>query len=184
MVGRRLLIVGLILVLLAVGTVVALLASTGGDEERAGSASTRQGEVPSTTAPAEPQTGVVPIRLVLRDRYEAGETIDVAIENIGTRAYVFQSYYQACLFSYFDARGRRFIIPPGTHCDLLAEEAIRPGERKKLFRWKLDECVKDNWGCVESRPLAPGTYTIKGLFKPKLAGPRARVEATFRIVST
>ena len=137
----------------------------------------------STTAPAEPENGAVPIRFVLNDSYEAGETVAVAIENIGTKAYVFQSYYQACSLSYFDSKGRPFIIPPGTHCDLLAEETIRPGERKKLFTWKLDECVKDAWGCVESRPLAPGTYTIKGLFKPKVAGPRARAETTFRIVT-
>jgi hypothetical protein len=64
----------------------------------------------------------------------------------------------------------------------LAEETIRPGERKKLFTWKLDECVKDAWGCVKSRPLAPRTYTIKGLSKPKSAGPRA-LETTSRIVA-
>ncbi len=163
---------------------MALLASRGGGKEQGAVASTRKEGGPSTTAPAEPESRAVPIRFVLRERYEAGETIDIAIENIGTKAYVFQSYYQACFLSYFDASGRRFIIPPGTHCDLLAEETIRPGERRKLFSWKLDECVKDDWGCVKSRPLPPGTYTIKGRFKPKLAGPRARVETTFRIVAT
>ena len=64
---------------------------------------------------------------------------------------MFQPYYQACFLSYLDARGRRFIIPPGTHCDLLAEETFKPGERKSLFSWSLDECVKDRWGCVECR---------------------------------
>jgi hypothetical protein len=180
---RRLLIATLLLVLLAGGSLAALLALRGGDEERSAGASTSQTGGVSTTAPPEPENGAVPIRFVLNDSYEAGETVTVAIENIGTKAYVFQSYYQACSLSYFDSKGRPFIIPPGTHCDLLAEETIRPGERKKLFTWKLDECVKDAWGCVESRPLAPGTYTIKGLFKPKVAGPRARAETTFRIVT-
>jgi hypothetical protein len=175
---------GLVVMFLAVGTVVAMLASRAGDEQQGAGASTRQERARSTTTPAEPEGRAVPIRFVLRDRYEAGETIDVAIENIGTRVYVFQPYYQACFLSFFNARGRRFIIPPGTHCDLLAEESIRPGERKRLFRWKLDECVKDNWGCVESRALVPGTYTIKGLFMPKLAGPPARVEMTFQIAAT
>jgi hypothetical protein len=55
--------------------------------------------------------------------------------------------------------------------------------RKKLFRWDLDECVNDNWGCVKSRPLGPGTYTIKGRFKPKVAGPWARAETVFTIVA-
>ena len=179
---HRLLIVTLLLVLLAGGSLAAL-ALRGGDEERSAGASTSQTGV-SSTAPPEPENGAVSIRFVLNDSYEAGETVTVAIENIGTKAYVFQSYYQACSLSYFDSKGRPFIIPPGTHCDLLAEETIRPGERKKLFTWKLDECVKDAWGCVKSRPLAPGTYTIKGPFKPKFAGPRARVETTFRIVAT
>ena len=161
----------------------ALLALRGGDEERSAGGSTSQTGGASTATP-EPENGTVPIRFVLNDSYEAGETVAVAIENIGTKAYVFQSYYQACSLSYFDSKGRPFIIPPGTHCDLVAEETIRPGERKELFTWKLDQCVKDAWGCVKSRPLAPGTYTIKGLFKPKFAGPRARVETTFRIVAT
>ena len=180
---RRHLIVALLLVLLAGGSLAALALRSGGEELSAG-ASTSQTRGASTTAAAEPESGTVPIRFVLNDSYEARETVTVAIENIGTKAYVFQSYYQACSLSYFDSKGRPFIIPPGTHCDLLAEETIRPGERKKLFTWKLDECVKDAWGCVKSRPLAPGTYTIKGLFKPKFAGPRARVETTFRILAT
>ena len=79
---------------------------------------------------------------------------------------------------------QRFIIPPGTHCDILAEETIEPGERKKLFTWSLDECVKDEWGCLESRPLPPGTYTIKGRFKPKAGGTPVSAETTFRIVAT
>jgi hypothetical protein len=182
--GRRLLIAGFILALLAGTAVVALLASKGGGEEQGAGGSTLQGGSPSTTGPTEPESRATPIRFVLRDRYEPGESIDVAIQNTGTRVYLFQPYYQACFLSYFDASGRRFIIPPGTHCDLLAEETIRPGERKKLFSWKLDECVKDNWGCVKSRPLEPGTYTVKGRFKPKRGGPGVRVEATFRIVAT
>jgi hypothetical protein len=55
-----------------------------------------------------------PIRLRLDDTYTAGETIDVTIENVGTRAYVFQAEYQACFLSYFDSSGREFKIPPGT----------------------------------------------------------------------
>ena len=169
--------------LIVVGSVAALLASRGGDEDRRTSASQPQERSASTTTPSEPESGSVPIRFVLGDSYEAGENVNVVIENTGKRAYVFQAYYQACFLSYFDSSGRRFIIPPGTHCDLLTEETIRPGERKKLFSWDLDECVKDKWGCVKSRPLAPGTYTIKGRFKTKSAGSRVRAEATFTIVA-
>jgi hypothetical protein len=180
---RHILIAGFILVLLTGGSVATLLALTGGGKDQGAGASQRPEGSAATTGPEEPESGSAPIRFVLGDSYEAGETIKIVIQNIGTRAYVFQSYYQACFLSYFDSSGRRLIIPPGTHCDLLAEDTIRPGERRKLFTWALDECVKDNWGCAKSRPLMPGTYTIKGRFKPKHAGPRAQAEATFTIVA-
>ena len=180
--GHRVFIGGFILLLLAGGGVVALLASTGSDEDRSG-VSGRQPGSASTTTPLEVESGSVPIRFVLGDSYKAGDTVDVVIENTGRKAYVFQAYYQACFLSYFDSSGRRFIIPPGTHCDLLAEETIKPGEHKKLFRWRLHECVKDRWGCVKSRPLRPGTYTIKGRFRPKAGGQPARVETTLTIVA-
>ena len=163
---------------------VALLASRSGDEEQGAGVSTRQEGRATTTAPAESESNGGPIRFIFGDRYASGETIDVVIENVGPRAYMFESFYQACYLSYFDSSGRRFIIPPGTHCDLLAEERIRPGERKELFSWSLDECVKDQWGCVESRLLPPGAYTIKGRFMPAAGGRAARVKTTFRIVPT
>jgi hypothetical protein len=178
-----LLIAGAILVMLA-GVMAALLASRGGDEQGVEVAAQTDAESPMTTAPATPETTRGPIRFLLSDRYTAGTTVDVVIENVGRRAYVFQSFYQACFLSYFDSSGRRFIIPPGTHCDLLAEETIRPGERRKLFSWNLDECTKDQWGCAKSRPLPPGAYTIKGRFKPKAGGPAALVETMFTIAAT
>jgi hypothetical protein len=149
--------------------VVALLASRGSDGDRSASISERQVGASATTAPGESER-IAPLRFILGDRHAVGETIDVVIENVGPGAYVFQSFYQACFLSYFDSSGRRFIIPPGTHCDLLTRETIRSGERKKLFRWSLDECVRDQWGCVKSRLLPPGTYTIKGVSSPKLGG--------------
>jgi hypothetical protein len=124
-----------------------------------------------------------PIRFRLDDTYTVGEKIDVAITNVGTRPYLFEFYYQACFLSYFDSSRRRFIIPPGTHCDIRGKEIIRPGETKRLFSWRLDECVKDRWGCVRSRTLQPGTYTIKGRFKPKGSGTPVRAETTFEIVA-
>jgi hypothetical protein len=179
--GRRVLIAGFFVVVLAGGT-SAVLALRDGGEER--SVRPAEAQEPSANKPPAKSESSFPIRFVLAESYTAGESIHVVIENVGTRAYVFQWRYQACFLSYFDSSGRRFIIPPGTHCDILGEETIRPGERKKLFSWSLDECVKDQWGCVESRPLPPGTYTIKGRFKPKTAGTPARVETTFRIVAT
>ena len=51
-----------------------------------------------------------------------------------------------------------------------------------LFPWKLDECVEDDWGCVRTRPLSPGTYTIAGSFKPKESGSRVRASASFDLL--
>lgn len=181
--GRRVLIAGFIVAVLAGGSLAVLALRDGGEERSVRSAEAQEPSA-TNTPPAKSESSQLPIRFVLADSYAVGQTIHVVIENVGTRGYVFQSLYQACFLSYFDSSGRRFIIPSGTHCDILAEETIKPGERKKLFTWSLDECVKDEWGCLESRPLLPGTYTIRGGFKPKAGGRPVRVETTFRIVPT
>ena len=91
-------------------------------------------------------------------------------------------FYAACRLHYFDGDGQRFIIPPGTHCDLIAYGTIKPGETKSLFKWKLDECVKDAWGCVRSKPLSPGTYTITGAFKRENSGNSASASGSFELL--
>ncbi len=121
------------------------------------------------------------IQFVLRD-YTAGETARVRIENVGDRAYRYQALYAACVLHYVDDTGRRFIIPPGTHCDIISYATIDPGETKVLFKWDLDACVKDQWGCVRSKPLAPGTYTITGAFKPVNSGHAAHASGSFELL--
>ena len=178
---RRVLVAGCFFALVA-GASLAALALRSGGEEPTTDAPQSSDRPPTSAVPTTTTESTGPIRFVLADRYAVGERVDVLIENVGTRPYLFQAYYQACFLRYSDSSGRRFIIPPGTHCDLLAEEPIRPGERKKLFTWRLDECVKDRWGCVKSRALPPGTYTIKGRFEPRADGETARASTTFTIV--
>lgn len=128
------------------------------------------------------------IQFVLNDTYTVGDTVHVQIENVGDRLYRYQlsvsdrSQYAACPLHYFDGDGRSFIIPPGTHCDIVTYGTIKPGETKPLFNWKLDECVKDEWGCVHSKPLSPGTYTITGLFKPENSGNTVRASGSFELL--
>lgn len=137
-----------------------------------------------STAPSsgEPSSGSA-IRFLLHDTYAVGDTARVKIENIGDRPYRYQLSYAACSLRYFDGDGRRFIIPPGTHCDIISHGTINPGQMKPLFNWKLDECVRDEWGCVRSEPLSPGTYTITGLFKPESAGKNVRASGSFELLS-
>ena len=158
-----------------------LLSACTGPQGGQGSAATPTGPAgdPSPTA-----TGG-DIAFVLQDTYRAGEKVAVKITNQGDRAYEYNSTgYEACNLTYRDQTGRDFIIPPGTHCDLIAIEQINPGQTVTLFEWQLDECVKDNWGCVKSEPLEPGTYTIEGGFRAAGGGPRAHAEATFQIVAS
>jgi hypothetical protein len=139
-------------------------------------------ESASSSAPsASPSVPVPDIRFALDNTYLVGDRVVVKIENIGDVSYEYQFTYQACFLSYFDSHGRKFIIPPGTHCDILGRAAIKPGETKRLFTWDLDECIKDVWGCQKSRPLRPGTYTIRGIFQQAGEGAPARAEATFEI---
>ncbi len=159
--------------LVCVGAVAMTLSACGG-----------VGDTPAAAPGASP-TGESPgegISFVLDEEYAVGERVEVRIRNLGPETYEYNTEYQACDLTYRDASGREFIIPPGTHCDLIIMEPIQPGETKILFQWELDECVKDEWGCVESRPLSPGTYTIQGAFRPVGGGEPARARATFRIV--
>jgi len=132
-----------------------------------------------TFGPADPNSD---IQFVLNDTYAAGETIEVKIMNRGRISYTFNPYYEACYISYTDSSGRPFIIPPGTHCDLIVSEDIKPGEIKTLFKWELDECVEDNWGCARSVPLPEGTYTLKGKFYSKFSIVSTVTEKSIKIV--
>ncbi len=95
---------------------------------------------------------------------------------------MYNVYYEACEMVFRERGGRRFIIPEGTHCDFVLRDEIGPGETVTLFRWDLDECTKDRWGCMRSKDLAPGRYMMRGWFKPKDNGDRISVTENFRIV--
>ena len=123
------------------------------------------------------------IQFVLKDTYKVGEKVEVKIHNAGKIPYSYNQEYPACDLSYFDESGRKFIIPPGTHCDLAVYIEIEPGETKTLFEWDLSECIEDRWGCVKSKPLPEGTYTIKGQFNASPEGGRmAEAVATIKII--
>jgi len=142
----------------------------------------RTSSAPSPAASATPSPAAASdIRFLLDATYLVGDHAIVRIENVGDVTYQYQFTYEACFLSYFDSQGREFIIPPGTHCDMLSDAPIKPGETKRLFEWDLDECVKDAWGCQKSRPLEPGVYMIRGSFKPVGDGLPARAEAIFEI---
>jgi hypothetical protein len=133
--------------------------------------------------PGESPAGSGEIAFILEATYEVGEHVEVRIVNNGQRPYRYNSTgYEACDLTYRAENGREFIIPPGTHCDLIVIEEIKPGETVTLFEWDLDKCTKDRWGCVEEENLPPGTYTIEGSFRAADGGPPSHAVATFRIV--
>ncbi len=174
--------------LLAAMPLVVLAAScTGagkGSPSAASPISSGQVSAPSVQPSSPPAAALTDIQFVLEESYPAGQRISVQIENLGDVAYEYHTPYEACELVYRDATGRRFIIPPGTHCDMITTVLIRPGETKPLFEWDLDECTKDRWGCVRSRPLDPGTYSISGSFKPAHGGSPVPTEATFTITES
>ena len=123
-----------------------------------------------------------PLRFVLDKPLEEGGKTRVRLRNIGEKTYIYNPYYEACDMIYRELPSRRsFLIPEGTHCDLVAREEVGPGETVTLFRWDLDECIEDNWGCTKARDLDPGRYLMKGWFRPKGGGDRVTVRIVFRI---
>jgi len=104
------------------------------------------------------------IEFILKPTYKIGEKIEFKLKNTGKDSYGYNQKYPACDLSYSDASGRDFIIPQGTHCDMVVTVEIKPGETKKLFEWDQNECVLDEFGCSKKEPLPVGKYTIKGTF--------------------
>lgn len=167
---------------LAIGAllaVVSLVVSTStGEGVGVSIAPTPMGSVSPTPQPE------MPLEFVLDEKYQAGTRVAIKLRNKSNRAYVYNPFYEACDMRYFDSSGSRFIIPPGTHCDIIARERIEPGDTVTLFRWKLNECVKDRWGCAKAEPLPDGAYTIRGWFRQARGGNRVIAEATFRVIDT
>lgn len=123
-----------------------------------------------------------PLRFVLDKPLEEGGKTRVRLRNTGDVSYIYNPFYEACEMVYRELPSRRkFIIPEGTHCDLVAREEVKPGDTVTLFRWDLDECIEDNWGCTKARDLKRGRYVMKGWFRPKGGGDRVTVREVFRI---
>lgn len=122
-----------------------------------------------------------PLRFVLDTPLHVGGKTRVRLRNTGEVAYIYNPYYEACEMVFRDSSGREFLVPEGTHCDLVAREEVAPGETVTLFRWDLDECVEDNWGCTKARDLRKGRYSMRGWFRPEGGGDRIRVVRRFRI---
>lgn len=158
----------------------------GSDREPSGDAVTPTAS-PSLLSPSGGDSGAAStddrgLALVLRDEYVEGSRIEVRLRNEASEPFVYNIEYEACDMTYLDASGREFLIPPGTHCDIIAPDAVEPGATVTLFTWKLDECVKDEWGCQKERLLPPGTYTVRGSFEGADSGDQVRVEASFRVI--
>ena len=129
-------------------------------------------------------TGRKSLRFVLDKPLEEGGKTRVRLRNRSNETYIYNPFYEACDMVYRELPSRRkFIIPEGTHCDLAGQEELAPGETATLFRWDLDECIEDNWGCTKARDLPAGRYLMKGWFRPKGGGDWVRARLAFRIRS-
>lgn len=125
--------------------------------------------VPSASSNEPQGEGIVLVlgkEQVQQRAFRRGETVTVRLRNETGKPHVWSRSHEACSMTFGFASGRTFLTPPGTHCDLVSLRVLRPGETVTLFTWRLDECVRDEWGCAESRPLPAGTYTIEGAFYP------------------
>jgi hypothetical protein len=139
---------------------------------------------PSPSGSPSPDASPGAVEFVLDDSYRVGERVIVRITNHGTHPYRYNStQYEACNLTYRDETGRRFLIPPGTHCDLIAITELQPGDTVNLFTWDLEECVRDEWGCIKAETLAPGAYSIEGTFRSADGSPPAHAKATFEIIA-
>lgn len=131
------------------------------------------------TIPAYDNESDIQFRINATYAYKADMRVDV--ENVGNVTYRYNTAYAACYLEYYTAAGRRFLIPPGTHCDIWMTDTLEPGERATLFTWRLQECTDDQWGCAAERYLDPGTYHIRGNFTRADGSATTRTGVAFKI---
>jgi hypothetical protein len=145
---------------------------------------------PSPTATATPAPDVTPpapIAFDMRETYAYGDPVAIAIVNHSPDVYYYQFLYPACYnLRFFDDATEprpfpieesvrtvplmetgRFIAPEGTHCDVISEDGLQPGERVVLLAWEQRRCIVDAWGCRESVQVEPGNFRIEGRFSPE-----------------
>ena len=120
----------------------------------------------------------------MKDEYRLGEPVEIGIRNGSDGDYYYQSIYPGCFnLKFFDGshvirpypntepqrtqiylEPGQFVVPEGTHCDLITEQPLEPGQTVALFTWGQHICIKDRWGCIESLPVESGEYLIQGEF--------------------
>jgi hypothetical protein len=141
-----------------------------------GGASTAAGN-----SPAGRRSGSGPLRFVLDTPLKEGGKTAVKLQNHSEKKYRYNPYYEACEMTFRFNGGREFLVPEGTHCDLDSPTYVAPGQTVTLFKWDLDECVKDEWGCTKARDLPPRRYVMRGWFTSKDGENKVRVTRRFRI---
>ena len=119
----------------------------------------------------------------MEGEYRPGDPVEIIIRNKSNVTYYYNYYFVACHnLKFFDDSDERrpypdtplsqerlmllgqFIVPEGTHCDLVFEESLAPGQTAALLWWDQEVCIKDSWGCDESVSVKPGRYRIEGEF--------------------
>lgn len=118
----------------------------------------------------------------LADSYTFGETASFSFRNDGTVPYDLGHQPQCRLLFEDDDTSRDFRIPANTHCDLVGENLLDPGETRLIVSgWSLDECTIPSFFCFGARPLESGDYTITGSFLSEDGTLEAEISETVSI---
>ena len=148
----------------------------------AGSPPAESSSVNATSVPQRVGSGSGGLSFVLKRSYAEGGHTAVRLYNGGDKSYNYNPFYEACDMVFRVRNGRKFLVPEGTHCDLQGDDQVGPDETVTLFKWDLDECTRDEWGCTREKDLPAGRYAMRGWFKPHGGGDRVTVVGRFRIV--
>lgn len=123
------------------------------------------------------------IIFMLNESYKTGDKIEIKIKNIGNISYINKALNAPCALTYINPQGEVFFPPEAISCDVFSGDEIQPNEIVSEFKFSLKECVEQEiWRCLKSQPLAPGEYTIRGIFTSKDRKTDVLVEAQIAVV--
>jgi hypothetical protein len=113
---------------------------------------------------------------------QAGDRVPVKIKNVGDIAYKYQGFYQACFLPTSTPRDASSPFRPAPIATSSTRPSFNRGKPCGCSSGISTSASRTNGGCLKTKPLHSGTYSIRGAFRPVGGGPPARARITFEIL--
>lgn len=124
------------------------------------------------------------LELAVQGTPRAGTTVEIVLRNGTAKSYRYHVQAGCFDLTFLDATARKVKLLVRPHCDIATEKEVAAGASAVLYRGTFDECLTPGVGlegCRESKPFAPGRYTVTGRFRSAADQTETTATATFEV---